>query len=313
MLPPALEFFKRNNYRWLELTASNIAARALRRLDRTEEARAMLSDVLQVAERINDRRQVGLALTGLSGLAANGGSLPEALALGLRAETIHREQQDVAQLPFDLTNRAETLIYMGRLADADTALREIETGIAQKRETYIERQRRVTYLHALAATVTRNYDGASALVSTLEPATDPTGVLLAALRQYLEAHSPKRRGPSKGEVAPAINASASPATQRELHYWVAATHLAARRHADALATATAGLAQQAKAPNDELEWRLAAVGSAAARALGHADEQRALHDRAVAALARLRKNWGEAARDYDARPDLVELRTAAGV
>ena len=81
--------------------------------------------------------------------------------------------------------------------------------------------------------------------------------------------------------------------------------------AEALSATSAGLDQLAQGGNDELEWRLAAVGSIAARALGRTDEHKRYRDRASATLNRLRASWGSAARGYEDRPDLRDLRKAA--
>ena len=214
VLPPALEFFKANQYRALELTTENVAARALRQLDRIDEARAMLSNVVRVAEQIGDRRQMALALTGLYGLAVSDGDLPEALEFRVKAEAIHREQQDVAQLPFDLTNRAETLILLGRMPDAAAALDEIDAAIAQGKETYVERRRRVAYLRALAGAVTRQYDAAGTWLGTLAPGTDGTAADAALLAAYVDAHRP----PARRAPLPSPDATASASAQRQMQY-----------------------------------------------------------------------------------------------
>jgi tetratricopeptide (TPR) repeat protein len=313
LLEPSIEYLQRNQYRSLELTASNIFARALQQSGKPDAARAVLEDVLANARRINDRRQEGLALTGLYSIAIASGALPAALDLRQQAETIHRAQSDMTQLPFDLTTRAELLINLGRFEEAGAALRELDEGVSKKLEPFVERQRRASYLRALAATLNRDSDAALRLLSSVTAGTDATGLMVKALREYAEVQARRSRPPA-GEIGSlAVEPAASPAVQRELHYWRARAQLAAGTAEGAMASVKAGLALMAGAANDEVEWRLAAAGAAAARRLARADEQRELHDRALAIITRLRDKWRDGARLYEARPDLVELKTAAGL
>jgi tetratricopeptide (TPR) repeat protein len=313
VLTPALEYFKGHNYRRYELTALTIASRAYQQLDDIPRAHAMANDVLKVAEAMQNDVQVALALGNLALQATTLGSLPEALALRERAEAISRRQNDVVSLAFDLTNRAELLIRLGRPTDADAALAEVDAGIAKGIKVYIGRQRRVTYLRALAAVVAGRFDTAAKLAKAIgvEPgSTDTASQLGPALLEYSEAKlgTPETRG---NQAQSRTTSPAAPALARERQFWWAATLMARGQTAEALSAASKGLDQLARGGNDELEWRLAAIGSGAARALGRSDEQRRLRDRASATLNRLRASWGSPARGYEDRPDLRDLRKAA--
>jgi hypothetical protein len=310
-LTPALAFFKQHNYRQYELTALSIASRAYQQLDDIPRAHQMATEVLQVAEATRNDVQLSLALGNLAAQATTLGSLPEALALRERAEAITRRQNDVVSLPFDLTNRAELLIRLGREADAATALSEVEAGIEKGIKVYVGRRRRVTYLRALAAAVGGRFEPAAALAGAIdaEPGgTDAASVLGPVLLEYSEAKLRRPRRKSDGDARAA--AAAPPAFARERQYWWAATFLARDQPGEALSAAAKGLDQLGSGRNDELEWRLAAVGSLAALALGRADQHRALRDRASATLNRLRAGWGSQAGAYEDRPDLRELRKA---
>ena len=103
------------------------------------------------------------------------------------------------------------------------------------------------------------------------------------------------------------------ATLAELRYWRGCARLEQRRPGDALAEATVGLAALDKTPSAELEWRLAALGSAAARQLHDVARAEALATRAAVALARVRQGWGNDVLSYEQRPDLIEIRKAAGL
>jgi tetratricopeptide (TPR) repeat protein len=311
-LGPPLEFFKQRHFRRYELTALSIAARAHQQLDDLSRAYALSSELLAIAESTKSDVEVALALGNLATNATALGSLPEALTLRERAEQIHQRQNDRASRPYDLTNRAELLIRLGRFDAAAAALNEVESGIAQRLDGYAGRQRRVTFLRTLEALVTRRYTDAARLASSITPqptSSDSASVLGPSLENYARA----RLTSEWTTLSETPQAAVPPALWRERQYWRAASALAANRFNEAVSFAREGLTANARVGNDELEWRLAAIGSVAAGRLKSADEQRALHERGVNARARLRSRWGPLATEYENRPDLVELRRAAGL
>jgi hypothetical protein len=99
---------------------------------------------------------------------------------------------------------------------------------------------------------------------------------------------------------------------RELRYWAVLTELAtdAKR---ALAEAEVTLRSADAANSYEFEWRIAAIGAAAAHLLKDWSREEALRTRAASALARLRAEWKSDLVTYELRPDLVELRRKAGL
>jgi tetratricopeptide (TPR) repeat protein len=307
-LEPALAFVKAHKYRDLELKALSIAARVYQDLDDIPKARDLASHALKEAEATGDDYLLSLALNNLAGQAAVLGSLPEALALRERAEAIHRRQRDTSLLPFDLTNRAELLLKLGRFEDAETVLAELDDGARKKLDVYVARQRRVANLRALGATLSNRYSQAAALVAEIPPSPTPssTTVLAAAVARYIEAKQGRAARTRSENAATPID----PSTTRECQYWLAAAALARGDTHAALAAATAGLEQATKIGSDELAWRLAAIGSAAARGEADEEQRRALRTTAAARLARLRGAWGNQARRYEQRPDLTELRKA---
>ena len=79
------------------------------------------------------------------------------------------------------------------------------------------------------------------------------------------------------------------------------------RRRSALAEAERGLELLGEMSNDELRWRLAAVGAVAPRSRGQADKARAMRASARKALVRLRSDWPDGVDNYQKRPDLAEL------
>lgn len=308
-LEPALAFFKQHKYRKFELTALSIAARVYQDLDDIPKARELASQGLKEAEATGDDAKVSLALNNLAGQATVLGSFPEALTLRERAEAIHRRQNDMLLLPYDLTNRAELLMKLGRFEEASTALAEVEAGAAKKLESYVGRQRRVAFLRALSATLSNQLAQASALIKAIPESASPspTAALASDMQSYVEAKQQHRTAPSSQGPMQATEA----ATDRERQYWIAAAAVAGGDGRAALAAASTGLEQAAKIGNDELAWRMAAIGAAAARMVGDREQQRALTTRAIGFRTRLRTSWGTQATRYEQRPDLVELRKAS--
>ena len=68
-----------------------------------------------------------------------------------------------------------------------------------------------------------------------------------------------------------------------------------------------GLSLLGTLPNDELRWRLAAIGAAAARHRGDTAAAAVLSTSARDALARLRTAWKTDVDPYERRPDLAAL------
>ena len=307
-LEPVLEFLRVHKYRQLELTALSIAARAHQAVDDIGRARDVASLGLKEAEATGNDYEVSLALNNLASQATVLGALPEALALRHRAETIHRRQNDVSQLPYDLTNRAELLIRLGRFEEGQAALAEVEEGARKRIDAYVGRQQRVEFIRALAATLSNQFADAASRLATIAPGPQTTSSMMAAaMSNYVEARLGQAR-----QTNP-VKEPGEPAIRRERLYWLAAASLVRGDSRVALATATVGLNQARRVGSDELTWRIAAVASAAAGAAGDREQQRALRTVAVSALARLRASWGENARRYERRPDLVDLRKTAGI
>ena len=98
---------------------------------------------------------------------------------------------------------------------------------------------------------------------------------------------------------------------RERRYWTAFAALEQGKFDQALLEADAGLAALGTMPHDELRWRLAAVGKAAAQAGKNAARASALDATARAALDRVRTAWKTDTESYFRRPDLEYLRKRA--
>ena len=308
-LNPALEYFKSHRYRRYELKALSIASRAHQHLDQIPAARELATQVLKEAEVTNDESQVAEALATLASQSTLLGVLPEALALRERAEAIHRRQRDGRSLPYDLTNRAELLILLGRNGQAAAALAEVEEGIQKKLDVYVGRQRRVTFLRALEAMSQCQYPAGSRHRGTPSIGWIGFGSRAGARRGRVRVRpatspAPEARGdPRCGRQS--CSAAGTAVT------WYVATALALGNAAEALTAAHAAVEQAATIKNDELQWRLAALGSIAARSLGNTRDHQLLRAKAHDALTRLRSAWGDHTREYENRPDLTELLRAA--
>jgi eukaryotic-like serine/threonine-protein kinase len=306
-----LPFLRSNRYRRFELLAQSIASRSHERQGNIEEARRIAERVLGVAETLQDEGQVALAASNLASVTTTLGEYPAALALRERAEAIHRRQGDQASLPYDLSNRADLLIRLGRGEDADRALSELEAGISARVEAYVGRGRRAVFLRAMAATTARRCAEALESLSRLETgkvASDSSAVMAPALQTYCEAVARRRAAPL-GPAPPETDRTLA----RERQYWLAAAALERGDARTALTEATQGLSLLGKTPNHELRWRLAAIGAIAARTIG---DQKLLADMsgtAREAFERLRVAWKMDFKSYVERTDLLHLRKRSGI
>jgi tetratricopeptide (TPR) repeat protein len=302
----SVRFMREHGYRRSELQGLSIMTRARLQLEQFEEARPMANEGLRVAEELKDNTQIADALENLATLSAGVGALPEALAFRERQEAIHRAQKSRA-LSFDLTNRAEILMRLGRRDEADRALDEVDAGVAQGVEAFKGRARRVAVLRGLAATIARQYEAVVRLAGPVVEASssprDSTALLGAALLAHAEAQLGRRSAPP--EPPPAADQA------RELLYWELAK---ARAAGDAKAVVERAAAELGRPmASYELEWRVAALGAAAATRARMDDKAAELSGRASVALQRLRDEWKENAARYESRPDVAELLRDAGL
>jgi tetratricopeptide (TPR) repeat protein/tRNA A-37 threonylcarbamoyl transferase component Bud32 len=298
-----------------ELVALAIMARANEDLGEYKAARSLAEEVLSAGDSLKDDAEVAGALEPLAGVAAASGALPQALALRDRLEGLHKKQQDRGLLPYDLTLRAEILIRLGRIEEAEAPLREVEAGIAERVDSYVGRTQKVLQLRALADTIQLRFEDAERHSSQVLSGSKDTSSTTSRLAAVLLAHARARlrRPVDARDAIPASDTAGSPAFLLELRYWRASTWLARGQAHAALDEVSAGLKVLDRLPSPEAEWRLGALGAAAARQLSDGAAADALAARAAAALSRLHDEWKTDAGSYDRRPDLIERRRAAGL
>lgn len=299
-------FFAEHGYvRW-DAVAKTILSRAHEDLGDYALAAAMAEEVLTFARSLGDDALEGTALENLAGVRAAQGRLPEALAARERIEDIHRTQGDQFSMPYDLVNRAELLVRLGRGADAEFLLAQVDAGIGSGQESYVPRTRRVALVRALrAATEGRDAEilvYATAAVGAGDVTRDSTALLGAALAAYARASLGRRQAPADALLA--RQGIGSPAL-REVRYWLARGRAALASRDEAVALVDAALETTPVQQNAELRWRLAAT----ALMTGRGDAARAARWREVAArdLAGLRRAWTTHADRYLRRADLAPL------
>jgi tetratricopeptide (TPR) repeat protein len=309
----AVSYLKPNNYRRLELFGLSVMSRAYQQLDDLDRARAISTDVVAAAEAIRDDVQVGIALSNLASVATALGQFPQALAHRERAEAIRRRQNDASALPYDLANRADLLIRLGRFDDASRVLDELDAGITSGIDAYVGRARRAAYLRGLASVAALRPQDAIRHLRSVQPSSggDEASILAPVLLGYAQARLARRITGGR-QTADSAGATVVPTTARERQYWLAATALEQGKAAAALAEAERGLALLEERSNDELRWRLAALGTLALRATGDTDRAREMRARADQAFARLQSDWPDGVEIYEKRPDLAELKARLG-
>ena len=252
-----------------------------------------------IAEGLGDDGQLAVALDNLAAQLMALGFFPEALAYRERGEAIHRRQKDNARLSFDLQNRAELLIRLGRGADADAPLKELDAGAAAGIEVFAQRARRVRQLRALRATFEERFDLAARFafeaVQASSGKTDSTTLLSVALLDHAIARGAAAPGTwSRPADTPAL----SNATTRELRFWQIAAASARGEHAAAVAAANAAFTEPGASLSVEDHWRVAATGAASALALRDEAQASALRGIASKALGELTAAWKSDAETY---------------
>jgi tetratricopeptide (TPR) repeat protein len=310
LVETALPFFAEGRYVRNEAEARSVLARAHESLEQYDQARVLASEVLTLAESLDDPVLIGVSLDNLAGQAERLGQLPEALAVRERLEQLHRDTQDHALLAFDLVNRADLLIRLGRGAEADDALAEVERAIAAGRKDYESRRPRMAVLRALQASVQGRFGDVEALALSVAGGDAPRPGDTALVARVLVEHARARLGRSRADVAVIAGwpgQATSPATGRELAYWVAETLLARGRADLARRVSSEALSAPAAGTNLELRWRLAAVAAKAGG--GPSDSTDAsMRTDARTDLQSLLTQWAAQGQSYASRADVAALR-----
>jgi len=307
LVADVLPLFKATNARWSEVTALSIASRSHRQLDHLEQARQLSSEAMQIADTTKDDAQIALAAANLASVSADLGEYPAALALRVRAEEIHRRLGDEASLPYDLTNRAEVLVHMGRLDEAAQALDQVDAGVAKGLESYVARRQRALFGRAMISATKLDCADALERLRAIPKGQGSADVWAPAIADFCAARLRRPR-----VTQPSLDSADHPAA-REAYYWRAAAALAAGDFENALAEARSGLALLGSVPNDELRWRLAAVAGIAAGQTGDASTTQSMKSTARKAIGRMDSLWSSDATAYDRRSDLLQLRKDIGI
>ncbi len=310
MTDAPLQFFATGRYVRNEAEAKSILARAHEGLEQYDQARQLASEVLALATSIDDQVLIGVSLDNLAGQAERLGQLPEALALRERLETLHRERSDHTSLGYDLVNRAELLIRLGRGDEGEVALSEVERAIATGREAYRGRARRVALMRALRAAIEGRHGQveASARVAMgpgASPASDDTALFAQILAEYARAQAGTSRV-AVATIAAWPSQASRPSFVRECAYWVARTLLLRREPGRARTLVEDAWGAAPVRNNLELRWRLAAV-AAQASADGGTGTGATMRTSARDDLAALLGQWAAQGTRYGTRPDLAPL------
>jgi tetratricopeptide (TPR) repeat protein len=304
-----LPFLRDNQYRRLELTALSISSRARQRMDMLDAARRDSVDVLAIAEKLRDEERIALAVSNLASITTSLGDLPAALALRERAEGLRRRQKDASTLPYELANRAELLIRMGRSDDASPLLGELDREIEAGRWNTPRLANFVSYLHALAGATSLHCESALRAVARLTPDENRGNMartLGAGIQAFCAAHAGRR-------IDAETRADAPTDVLREQCYWLGLAALSTRNAALAAAEAERGLKLLGTVPDHELAWRLAAIGAAATRAGTGIKARTDFLERARTELGDLRQQWQTHVQRYVDRPELRVLRSRAAL
>jgi hypothetical protein len=239
------------------------------------------------------------------------GRLMEALGARQRREQINRALKNDAALAFDIPNRAELLIRLGRGQDAEGLLQEFEGKVRGHVSVFENRKNRVPMLRAMRAATEGRWRDVLKLANEVEmqsPTPDSATRLAGLLTDFARTFaglSPAGTTPTQ----PAQSTSMTPAA-RELAYWEAQTSLATQGYRQAFDQARTVWHYPSANANDELRWRMAAIAVSASQYLGGPEKADAATMRAEAlrAIQNIKTAWKDAAAAYFRRVDLRLLQ-----
>ncbi|MCR4373998.1 MAG: hypothetical protein NUW22_04050, partial [Acidobacteria bacterium] len=311
MVDVPLRFFAERRYVRNEAEAKSVLARAHEGLEHYDVAHQFASEVLTLATSIDDQVLTGMSLDNLAGQAERLGQLPEAHSLRERLETINRDNKDHTNLAYDLVNRAELLIRLGRGEDAELLLAEVDRAIAARHAAYSGRSRRVALMRALRASIEGRFGDAERFARmAADPgaeSVDNTALFGRVLAEHARAHLGTSRAAVE-TIASWPGEAPTPALGRELTYWTARALLARRSPTLALKLSESAWAAAPARANLELRWRLAALAAQAATSATDAAVGVTMRASARDDLRTLLGQWSGPGVTYINRPDLAALR-----
>jgi len=319
-----LDYIGRAQYKVWELDALDIIAQAHESLGESLDAQRFAKQLLSGAEAVNDREKTSSGVETLANASATLGSLPAALALRVRLESIRGPQQQ-NNLSYDLANRAELLIRLGRTQEATPLLDQIDVGIKNGVKAFVGRRLKVIQLRSLIAAESGEFSTAEALA--LDAIGELSDLKEASSGQYqaaaLLAYSRGRLAHISGRVrsghSGGLNLVAPPpflgteTFRREYRYWWALALLAQDDIPGALRESTTALTRIERAPSVEFEWRMTAIACEAARRAGDFTGAQTWQARSQAALRHLRDAWKDDAVRYERRADVIDRKRAINV
>ncbi|MEZ5318300.1 MAG: hypothetical protein R2752_12945 [Vicinamibacterales bacterium] len=304
-----LAFYAGGRYPRLEATAKNIRSRALEYLERYDDASRLADEVLRFADRIGDDGLAAVALDNLAGQLTKLGALPRALGYRQRIEDARRAQNAHVYLAYALVSRAELLIQLGRGAEADAPLAEVEQRIAEGHEAYTGRRNRVALARALQAAAAGRDADVIRYADRVDRSGEPTetSLLAQAAGELARVHLGRARATTETLVGWARAASSS-SSRREIAWRVGLALLAGGEPGAVPGVAREAAASARAVGNRELAWRLQALLALAGRAAGDAAAAAAAAE-ARNDFAALSAAWGDGAGSYLQRRDLSDLRS----
>ena len=300
-----------SRYRRTELEALSIKARALQSFDRLDEARAIVSNLLSAAEANKNESAIAQSAGDLALVTTSLGDFPAALKLRERVTSIRIEQGDQETLPYHFANLVDLLIRLGRTADAERLLAEIDANVSARKPEYERFAGRAAALRALLLATTLRCDGIPALLARVraDKYSPPWALTqVPALSAFCDA---RRKRAASVPQEPA--ASTDPSVLRERQYWLAITALERGDASVAMSEVKQGLTRLGNMSNDELRWRMAAVGALAARMIGDEKAMAEFTATAKTSLGRVRAAWTADFQTYEQRADLIYLRKRSGL
>jgi hypothetical protein len=311
LIDAELPFLQASRYRRTEFEALSIKGRVLQSLDDLDQARSSIASLLAVAETTKNDAEIAQSAGDLASVTTALGAYPEAVRLRERVIAIRTQQGDKETLPYHFANLADLLVRLGRTQDADRLLSEIDANVSAGRSEYEGFRGRAAALRVLLEATTLRCEGVPALVTRIREDDNSPGwarTLAPIEGAFCDA---RRRRPGAPLQSPVQTVDRT--VLRERHYWTAVAALERNDARTASAEVQQGMTLLGTMSNDELRWRLAAVGAVAARING---DEKAMADftaLAKAALERVRSAWNADFQTYEQRADLIYLRKRSGL
>lgn len=312
-LEPALSFYQQNGYQTEAFQGLALLVRLNRKNGEYETALKAGDQLFRLASQRNDPSLIAAAHTELGSVLSLKGSYPQALGDLGEAYRIYKSLGVQRSIAYNLLNRGNALLYLGRFSEAQSLLSEAQAIADRPTGGYPELALLIKLSGVEMALIQGRFSeaetSANKILDTKTGQSSVATITAKRLSCLAQAYGGNASAGKKRcfEAVEMIRPLSDPGLLAAAQLDLAEVLLLAND--SQIASSTALQAQEFFARNSQwvYAWRALLVVAQASLTVGNKQKAGTYADQARQALASLEKFWGADFSHYSARPDVTRL------